>query len=54
MYDISSQDEAMPKKIYNYDLIPEQYDINQPKLSNVYDQFMQLRDTLVYSKKTYS
>ena len=54
MYDISSQDEAMPKKIYNYDLLPEKYDINQPKLSNVYDQFMQLRDTLVYSKKTYS
>ena len=54
MYDIASQDEALPKKIYNYDLLPEQFDINQPKLSNIYDQFIQLRDTLVYSKKTYS
>lgn len=54
MYDIASQDEAVPTKIYNYDLIPKQFDINQPKLSNIYDQFMQLRDTLVYSKKTYS
>ena len=54
MYDIASKDEVAPTKTYNYDILPKQFDISQPKLMNVYDQFMQLRDTLVYSKKTYS
>ena len=54
MYDIASKDEVAPTKTYNYDILPKQFDISQPKLTNVYDQFMQLRDTLVYSKKTFS
>lgn len=54
MYDIASKDEVAPTKTYNYDILPKQFDISKPKLTNVYDQFMQLRDTLVYSKKTFS
>lgn len=52
-FDIPNPDEALPGKIYNYDLIPEQYDISRNKSTNTYDQFIMLRDTLVYSKKYY-
>lgn len=52
-FDISNGEEVAPGKIYNYDLLPEWYDISQNRSTNTYDQFIMLRDTLVYSKKYY-
>ena len=55
MYDISNWEELKPNKIYNYDLKEEEYLKNMSnEVVSTYDQFIQLRDTLIYSKKTYS
>lgn len=43
----------MPNEVYNYDLVDKEYDIGKNRISNTYDQFIMLRDTLVYSKKHY-
>lgn len=52
-FDIPNEEELAPGKIYNYDLLPQQYDISKNRSTNTYDQFIMLRDTLVYSKKYY-
>ena len=53
-YDIPNQEEIMPEKDHDYNLVPQQYDISQNRSTNTYDQLLMLRDFLVYSKKTYS
>lgn len=52
-FDIPNGEEVAPNRIYNYDLLPEEYDISKNRSTNTYDQFIMLRDTLVYSKKYY-
>lgn len=52
-FDIPNENELAPGKVYNYDLKAKQYDITQNRVTNTYDQFIMLRDTLVYSKKYY-
>jgi hypothetical protein len=52
-FDIPNENELVPGKVYNYDLKAKQYDITQNRVTNTYDQFIMLRDTLVYSKKYY-
>ena len=55
MYDLSNWEELKTNKIYNYDLKEEEYLKNMSnEVVSTYDQFIQLRDTLIYSKKTYS
>lgn len=53
-FDIPNGEELKPKKPYDYDLVAEKYDISANRSNNTYDQFIMLRDTLVYTKKTYS
>ena len=52
-FDIPNEEELVPGKVYNYDLLAQQYDISKNRSTNTYDQFIMLRDTLVYSKKYY-
>lgn len=52
-FDVPNPEELRPNKVYNYDLIPQQYPIQENRSTNTYDQFIMLRDTLVYSKKYY-
>lgn len=52
-FDVANPDELRPNKPYNYDLIGKEYPIEQNRSTNTYDQFIMLRDTLVYSKKYY-
>lgn len=53
-YDVSNGEEKKPNKVYDYDIKNKEYDITQNQITNTYDQFIMLRDTLVLSKKTYS
>ena len=53
-YNYPSEDELLPNSTYNYDLIPNEQDGNINYTPWVYDQFIQLRDTLVYSNKKYN
>lgn len=52
-FDIPNEEELKPRKVYNYDLLPGEYPITKNRTTNTYDQFIMLRDTLVYSKKYY-
>ena len=52
-FDIPNPEELQPYKVYNYDLVPGEYPIEKNRSTNTYDQFIMLRDTLVYSKKYY-
>lgn len=52
-YDIPNEEELKPGKVYNYDLLGKEYPIEENRITNTYDQFIMLRDTLVYSKKYY-
>lgn len=53
-YNYPSEDELQPNSTYNYDLIPTEQDGNINYTPWVYDQFISLRDTLVYSWKKYN
>lgn len=53
-FEIENEEELYPNVIHNYDLVPEEYEISKNRSTNTYDQFIMLRDTLVFSKKTYS
>ena len=52
-FDVPNEEELKPGKVYDYDLIAGQYDISQNRVTNTYDQFITLRDTLVFSDKYY-
>lgn len=52
-FDIPNESELVPNEVYNYDLVDKEYDIGKNRISNTYDQFIMLRDTLIYSKKHY-
>ena len=52
-YDIPNEEELKPGKVYNYDLLGKEYSVDENRITNTYDQFIMLRDTLVYSKKYY-
>ena len=53
-FDAPNEEELRPRKPYDYNLMGKEYPIDANSISNTYDQFIMLRDTLVYSKKTYS
>ena len=53
-YNYPSEDELQPNSTYNYDLIPTEQDGSINYTPWVYDQFISLRDTLVYSGKKYN
>lgn len=53
-YNYPSEDELLPNSTYNYDLIPTEQDGSITYTPWVYDQFISLRDTLVYSWKKYN
>lgn len=52
-YDIPNEEELQPRKVYNYDLVGRQYPIADNHTVSTYNQFIQLRDTLVFSEKKY-
>jgi hypothetical protein len=52
-YDIPNDEELQPGVVYNYDLIWKQYPISDNHTVSTYNQFIQLRDTLVFTKKKY-
>ena len=52
-FDIPNEEELKPNKLYDYNLVQEEYDISKNRVTNVYDQFISLRDTLVFSDKYY-
>lgn len=52
-FDIPNEEELKPNKVYNYDLIPKEYDITENHVESTYNQFIQLRDTFIFSKKKY-
>ena len=52
-FDIPNEEELKPGKVYNYDLIPQEYDITENHVDSTYNQFIQLRDTFIFSKKKY-
>ena len=52
-YDIPNEEELQPRKVYNYDLVGKQYPIADNHAVSTYNQFIQLRDTLVFSDKKY-
>lgn len=52
-YDLPNQQELQPDIVHNYDLVPQQYSIEDNNTVSTYNQFIQLRDTLVYSGKKY-
>lgn len=52
-FETPNPDELQPEVLYNYDLVPGAYPISNNRTTNTYDQFIMLRDTLVYSKKYY-
>ena len=52
-FDIDNWEELQPYKDYNYDLIDKEYPIDENNASSTYNQFIQLRDTLVFSWKKY-
>ena len=52
-YDIPNEQELQPNVVHNYDLIPTEYPITNNNAPMNIDQFIQLRDTLVYSWKKY-
>ena len=52
-YDIPNEEELQPRKVYNYDLVGRQYPIADNNTVSTYNQFIQLRDTLVFSEKKY-
>lgn len=53
-YDYPNEQELQPYKVYNYDLTGTKYPISDNNAHSTYDQFLSLRDTLIYSKKKYS
>ena len=53
-FDVDNEEELYPGNDHDYTLLPKKYDIEKNRSSNTYDQFLSLRDVLVYSKKTYS
>lgn len=53
-YDIPNEEELQPRKVYNYDLTEKQYPISENNTVSTYNQFIQLRDTLVFSNKYYA
>lgn len=52
-YDIPNEEELQPYVVHNYDLNSTEYSIKQNTPVSDYNQFIQLRDTLVYSGKYY-
>lgn len=52
-FDIPNEEELLPQVVHNYDLTEQTYPIENNRTTNTYDQFIMLRDTLVYSKKYY-
>ena len=52
-FDIPNEEELLPQVVHNYDLAEQTYPIENNRTTNTYDQFIMLRDTLVYSKKYY-
>ena len=52
-YDIPNEEELKPGQVYNYDLIGKTYPISENHTTSTYNQFIQLRDTLVFSEKKY-
>ena len=52
-FETPNPDELQPEVLHNYDLVPHEYPITDNRATNTYDQFIMLRDTLVYSKKYY-
>lgn len=52
-FDIDNWEELQPYKDYNYDLIEKEYPVEENNADSTYNQFIQLRDTLVYSTKHY-
>lgn len=52
-FETPNPNELKPEVLHNYDLLPKEYPITDNRTTNTYDQFIMLRDTLVYSKKYY-
>lgn len=52
-FDIPNEDELRPGVVYNYDLLPKGYEITENDVVSTYNQFIQLRDTFIFSKKKY-
>ena len=52
-YDIPNEEELRPGEVYDYDLIGKQYPISENHTVSTYKQFIQLRDTFIFSKKKY-
>lgn len=52
-FDIPNEDELKPGVVYNYDLLPKGYEITENDVVSTYNQFIQLRDTFIFSKKKY-
>lgn len=52
-FDIPNEQELQPDVVHNYDLISEEYPIADNNTVSTYNQFIQLRDTFIYSGKKY-
>lgn len=52
-FETPNPNELQPEVLHNYDLISKEYPMSDNRVTNTYDQFIMLRDTLVYSKKYY-
>lgn len=52
-FDIPNEEELYPHKDYNYDLVDREYPIEENYAESTYNQFINLRDTLLYSGKKY-
>lgn len=52
-FDIPNEQELQPDVVHNYDLIAEEYPISDNNTASTYNQFIQLRDTFIYSGKKY-
>lgn len=52
-FDIPNEEELQPYTEHNYDLVEQNYPIEENNTHSTYDQFISLRDTLVYSDKYY-
>jgi hypothetical protein len=52
-FDIPNDEELQPYIKHDYDLINKNYPISDNFPESDYNQFIQLRDTLVYSSKYY-
>lgn len=53
-FDYPNEEELQPYIPHDYDLVDKEYPIEENNAESTYNQFIQLRDTLIYSDKKYN